>query len=297
MSFCEEQKREVISAQYKNLCCRMALISGALAAKATALHDGFVEMAASSADARQFLSALVSEIYTADVLAVSDKNGGRGKKIRFKSHSAEKFLLKMQNINGLLYNPRCGMCKASFLRGVFLVSGRVSDPQKQYSLEFSFLDDRVDYFQGFLSENGIELKRIKKDGHEVLYTKNSAAIEDFFGLASMNSTAFSIMNSKIKSELRNDANRVANCETNNIDKAVNTAMRQVAVISALERAGLLGALPEDLALTARLRLEYNSLSLSQLAAKFTPSISKPGLSHRLNKIELIGKELLEKTKD
>ena len=101
------------------------------------------------------------------------------------------------------------------------------------------------------------------------------------------------MNSKIKSELRNDANRVSNCEMNNINTAVNTAIRQIAVISALEKRGLLGTLPDELAHTARLRLEYDSLSLSQLAAKFTPSISKPGLSHRLNKIEELGKKLLE----
>lgn len=294
MSFCEEQKREVISAQYKNSCCKMALICGALAAKASVSDDGYVEMMTSSADAREFLSALASEIYNADVSVTSDKRGGRGKKIRFKSHSAEKFVSKIKNHNGLLYNPHCGMCKSAFLRGAFLVSGRVTDPQKQYALEFSFSEDSAEHFYSFLSDNGIELKRMCKDGREVLYTKNSAAIEDFFGLASMNSTAFSIMNSKIKSELRNDANRVANCETNNIDKAVNTAMRQVTLISALDSAGLLGALPEELAVTARLRLEYNSLSLSQLAAKFTPSISKPGLSHRLNKIEQIGKELLEK---
>ncbi len=297
MSFCEEQKSELISAQYKNSCCRMALICGALAAKATSSADGYVEIRTANADVREFLMALISEIYTKDVLTVSDKCGGRGKKIRFKSHSAEKFILKIKNGDGLMYTPHCGMCKASFLRGAFLVSGRVADPQKQYSLEFSFSEDSVERYSAFLAENGIELKRIRKDGHDILYTKNSATIEDFFGLASMNSTAFSIMNSKIKSELRNDANRVANCETNNIDKAVNTAMRQIAVISALDAAGLLGALPEELAVTARLRLEYNSLSLSQLAAKFTPSISKPGLSHRLSKIEQIGKELLEKLKD
>ena len=138
------------------------------------------------------------------------------------------------------------------------------------------------------------MKKTERNGSVVLYTKNSTFIEDFFGTAAMNITAFSIMNSKIKSELRNEANRISNCEMSNIDKAVATAMRQVALISELEAVGLLGSLPDELAVTARLRLEYNSLSLSQLAMKFTPSISKPGLSHRLSKIEELAKKLLAK---
>ncbi len=191
-----------------------------------------------------------------------------------------------------MYTPRCNFCRSAFLRGVFLASGRVSEPQKQYSLEFTVPDDLTEHFLRFFADVGIEMKVTKRADTKILYTKNSVCIEDFFGLAAMNTTAFSIMNSKIKSELRNEANRIANCEMSNINKAVGTAMRQIGVISRLEEAGLLGSLPDELAMTARLRLEYNSLSLSQLATKFTPSISKPGLSHRLNKIEELAKKLL-----
>ena len=234
---------------------------------------------------------MIKEIFSKDTEEVALPNGGKGKLLRFHSSSAAKYISEMQESSAKLMNPRCSFCRSAFLRGLFLVSGRVSDPQKQYSLELSLTQTAL--LQDFLSELDIPLKTTSRAGATVLYTKNSTVIEDFFGLASMNTTAFSVMNSKIKSELRNDANRVSNCEMNNINKAVNTAIRQIAVISALEKRGLLGALPDELAHTARLRLEYDSLSLSQLAAKFTPSISKPGLSHRLNKIEELGKKLLE----
>lgn len=295
MSFCEEQKKEITEANYKSLCCRKALLSGVLAAKGTVTSDGCVTLRVSGEGTRAFISALVEEAYSKTPDISSPIGGGRAKLMSFKSSSAAKFVAEIQNTDKLMYTPRCGACRSAFLRGAFLAAGSVSEPQKQYSLELS-VGERMERFFDFFQDLGIDLKPLERKGVKTLYTKNSTAIEDFFGLAAMNGTAFALMNSKIKSELRNDANRVANCEMNNIDKAVNTAMRQVAIISALEEAGLLGALPDELALTARLRLEYNSLSLSQLAGKFTPSISKPGLSHRLNKIEAIGKKLLENVK-
>ena len=107
---------------------------------------------------------------------------------------------------------------------------------------------------------------------------------------------FQVMNSKINAELRNNANRIANCETSNIEKAVNSSMKQIAVILELERAQLLSSLPEELERTARLRLEHRDLSLSQLAAISVPPISKSGLSHRLNKIMQLAKKHLATVK-
>ncbi len=292
MSFSKEQKLEIINSQYKSICCRRALLSGILAAKAS-VADSVITLRLTEHEVIDFTSQLIAELYSKPPEILSAKCGGRGRILSYKSNSAAKFLSEIKNSAMLMYHPKCTYCKGAFLRGVFLSSGRVSEPAKQYALEFSFIDDAEERFFSYFSELGVPLKRTDRGGKTVLYTKNSTEIEDFFGLCAMNNTAFSIMNSKIKSELRNDANRISNCEMNNIDKAVNTAMRQIAVISALEEAGLLSSLPDELALTARLRLEYNSLSLSQLAAKFTPSISKPGLSHRLNKIEEMGKKLLK----
>ncbi len=295
MSFCREQKNEIITSQYKSLCCRRALLSGILAAKGE-VDCGLIRLRVSDERICEFITSLIGEIYSKPADISSSSLGGRGKLISFKSNSAAKFISEIKNSNGLMYDPRCGSCRSAFLRGVFLCSGSTSEPERQYSLELSPTDGREDRILAFLDDIGISLKCTCRRGKKILYTKSSTQIEDFFGLASMNTTAFSIMNSKIKNELRNDANRIANCEMNNIDKAVNTAMRQIAVISALEDAGLLGSLPDELAVTARLRLEHSSLSLSQLAMKFTPSISKPGLSHRLNKIEQMGKRLLENLK-
>ena len=136
----------------------------------------------------------------------------------------------------------------------------------------------------------------KSKNKEVLYLRNSAYIEDFFALAGMNSATFALINAKIQGEIRNNANRIANCETNNIGKAVSASMNQIAIISELIEKGLISQLPDELEMTARLRMEHRDLSLSQLAALITPHISKPGLSHRLRKITELGSALLENSR-
>ena len=91
---------------------------------------------------------------------------------------------------------------------------------------------------------------------------------------------------------RNNTNRIVNCETNNISKSVTASHKQISVIDELERANLLSSLPEELEATARLRIKYRDLSLSQLAAVAVPAISKSGLSHRLKKIMEYSETLL-----
>ena len=131
-----------------------------------------------------------------------------------------------------------------------------------------------------------------KKSETLVYFRNSAALEDFFALANMNQTAFDIMNAKINGELRNTANRIANCETNNIDRAVSASMTQIALIEELVERGLISLLPDELERTARFRMENSDMSLSQMAGAITPPISKSGLSHRLKKITEMAENIL-----
>ena len=67
--------------------------------------------------------------------------------------------------------------------------------------------------------------------------------------------------------------------------------KKIAAIQALIDSRGEDAFPGNLWETVRLRLEYPTDSLSELAQRFDPPISKPGLSHRLKKIiELAEKE-------
>ncbi len=290
MSFSSEQKKEIVISEMKNQCCKTALLQGMLSARA-ALSSGIISLPSSSEEILEFTRGVLTDVYFKEASIVIPENGGRRKLLTFRSPALEKFLTSL--CDGISVNEKCPGCTPAFLRGVFLASGRITDPKKQYLLEFS-LGERAELFAPFFAELGMTPRISVKKNETVIYFKSSAEIEDFFAMANMNQTAFAVMNEKIESEIRNSVNRVANCVTNNIEKAVSASMNQIALIRRLSERGLLSLLPDELELTARARMEHSELSLSQLAAIITPPISKPGLSHRLQKITAIATELLEK---
>lgn len=291
MSFSSDLKQEIVTDGIKSVCCRRAFIHGVLFSKASVI-DGKIEFSVENDEYASFISEIVSEIYSKTAEVKRSAKGGRCRIVSFDSKSAVKYLDKLSS-DEVLFESRCPFCHSAFLRGIFFASGRISDPKKQYLLEFSPIL-RADLFVNLLSESGIEIKSSQRNGQSVFYLKKSSMIEDFFTLSAMNSATFEIMNAKIESEIRNNANRVANCETNNIDRAVNASHRQLAVLDELSKNNLLSSLPDELEKTARLRLANRDLSIPQLAAISVPSISKSGLTHRLNKIMEIAGQMMPK---
>ena len=289
MSFSFEQKNAIISQHYRSSCCRRAMLMGVLFSKAS-VCDGRVSIHVEREEVAEFVSKLIREFYTKSVSTSRSEYGGRYIDITFESPSASEYVSNIGAIE--LFTEKCPSCLSSFLRGVFLASGKISDPDKQYSMEFS-LGERSVYFADILSEYGIiPLISFKKSG-EVAYFKNSAMIEAFCALVGLNKVVFSLLKARAEGELRQSVSRRTNCETNNIAKAIDAAAKQIEIISKLEEAKLLSSLPEELAETARLRLAHSDMSLSQLAALSVPPISKPGLSHRLKKIMELGTQLLD----
>ena len=289
MSFAKEQKTEILLVTDKSACCRRATLFGVLSSKASIDND-FLYLVLDGDATVSYVAALVQEFYSKTPEIVRRDNGGRGKAMRFDSKSAMKYVLNLKN--NPIFDPKCPSCTASFLRGVYLASGRLADPTKQHHFELGVLSDRIEAFREYFATLGLDLSVANRQGAQVLYSRRSDTIEDFFALAGMNNTVFKLMNSKINSEVRNNANRVSNCETNNISKAVDAASRQVAIIKELEKRNLLGSLPEELLLTAKMRVRYEDMSLSQLALSMSPPISKSGLSHRLKKLTALAETLI-----
>ena len=93
--------------------------------------------------------------------------------------------------------------------------------------------------------------------------------------------------------MRNTVNRKVNCETANINKTVNAAVKQVEDILYIRDTIGLEKLPENLEETALLRLEYPQASLKELGALFSPPVGKSGVNHRLRKISGIAEQLRE----
>ena len=101
----------------------------------------------------------------------------------------------------------------------------------------------------------------------------------------------SVMSAKLEKDLRNSVNRRLNCDSANLDKAVEAAQEQLEAIRRLEEAGQMELLPEKLRQTAALRSAHPELTLSELAAEFDPPVTKSGLNHRLRKLVQLASEL------
>ena len=289
MSFSQEQKAETLLQPIKTSCCKRAMLQGILAAKAE-MDERTICISVDGSELITYIKELIFEIYSQEAEIFSPKSGGRRKLLCFKSKSAEKYITNFeQGVES--YSEKCAICLSAFLRGVFLVSGRVSDPVKQYSLEFNF-GDRAERFSEIFNELGFEPKLSVKSTETLVYFRNSNMIEDFFAMANMNNTAFKIMNAKIEGELRNNANRISNCEMNNIDRAVSASVKQFSLLEKLMELDMLSLLPDELEATARFRLEHEDWSLSRMAGEITPPISKSGLAHRLKKITEMAEAIL-----
>ena len=191
-----------------------------------------------------------------------------------------------------LLSGKCTACGESFLRGIFVSYGTVSDISSGYHLEIKFKNAKVArLIFGKLSEMGIEPKIINRKGSIGLYYKSSEAIEDVLAHLGAIQCYFELLNLKEEKRAINIVNRRINCETGNISKSVDAAQKQIAAISKIEAAGKLAMLPDELFDTAKLRLENHSASLAELARLHNPPISKSGLTHRLAKIMEYAEEI------
>lgn len=293
MSFSQDVKAEIISSQYKSACCRRALLNGILSSKANVI-DGSVSFNIETAELAGFASTLIKEFFGKDALVAAPAKGGRCKTVTFDSKAARNYLYEINDKEELICAYKCQYCQMAYLRGVFFATGRVSDPAKQFCLEFS-LGNRANMFLEMFNEMGLDFKISNRSSEVLLYTKNSSVIEDFFSLAELNNATFAIMNIKIANDLKNNANRLRNFDTVNISKAVDAANAQTTMIKKLHERGLLGSLPDELEQTAKLRLAHPDMSLTQLAIHSVPPISKSGITHRLSKIMKLGEELLKKS--
>ena len=179
----------------------------------------------------------------------------------------------------------CDGCRAVFVREMFVKYGSITDPAKQYHLDFSFkTEEERDAAYEILSSVGFDFRKTVRRERFVMYIKESSVIEDFLVYMGAQNAAFDVMNSKIVHEFRNSVNRQVNCDTANIEKQLASVKKYTDAIKLLEENGKLDTLPDELKETARVRMENEQLSLADLGALLTPPVTKSGVRHRLDKI-------------
>ena len=202
----------------------------------------------------------------------------------------------VNQINPLLVKAIC--CKRAYLRGAFLVCGSISTPEKTYHLEFvNENKDYCIYLQQLINSFDMDAKIINRKKYFVVYLKEGAQIVDLLNIIEAHVALMELENIRILKEMRNNVNRLVNCETANINKTVSAAVKQVEDIQLIERTMGLEKLPNQLKEVARLRIEHSSMSLKELGALLNPPIGKSGMNHRLRKINSIAEKIRSQRED
>ena len=98
---------------------------------------------------------------------------------------------------------------------------------------------------------------------------------------------------RIVKEIRNNVNRLVNCETANINKTVSAALKQIEDIEFIKSSYGLDILPEAVRDISILRLQYPEASLIELGTYLQPKVGKSGVNHRLRKLSEIADKLRE----
>ncbi len=201
------------------------------------------------------------------------------------------------NVFSLDYNiPKniieCDECRRAYIRGAFLGGGSISNPEKTYHLEFvTHNEDYAKDLSNLINSYNLNSKVIKRKNSYIIYLKEGEQIVDLLNIIGAHASLLELENVRIMKEMRNNVNRLVNCETANLSKTVNAAVRQVESIKFIEREIGLGRLPKNLRDVAELRIKYPDESLRELGKMLNPPVGKSGVNHRLRRIEKIADEL------
>jgi cell division protein WhiA len=184
--------------------------------------------------------------------------------------------------------------RRAYLRGAFLAGGSVNNPEtSSYHLEvYSLYKEHGEALAELMNYFDLNAKTIERKKGYVTYLKEAEKISDFLNLVGATQAMLKFEDVRIVRDMRNSVNRIVNCETANLNKTIGAALRQVDNIRYIDNAIGLDQLPEKLREIARLRVEYQDVTLKELGEMVsTGVVSKSGVNHRLRKIDEIADAL------
>lgn len=185
-----------------------------------------------------------------------------------------------------------GCCRKAFLRGAFLAGGSVSDPEKTYHLEITCHKMNMALrLKEIINKYKLNAKIIKRKGSFVTYIKEGEDIVVFLNVIGAHSALLELENVRILKEMRNNVNRIVNCETANLEKTVNASLRQIENIKYIKDTIGFGSLPKSLREIAEVRLANTDANLKELGEMLSPVLGKSGVNHRLRKLDRIAENV------
>lgn len=189
---------------------------------------------------------------------------------------------------------RMDCCKKAFIRGAFMERGSISDPNKFYHYEIVCkYEEDAEVLRGMLMFFGMDAKVIARKNSFIVYMKEGNNITDTLNLMGAVVSQMNLYNVMILKGISNDVNRKVNCETANLNKTIEAAVKQIKDIEYIRDTVGLDSLSDGLTQVALLRLENPDMNLKDLGELLDPPVGKSGVNHRLRKIGEKADELRE----
>lgn len=175
----------------------------------------------------------------------------------------------------------------AIIRGAFMGSGSVNNPEKEYHLEVDLSNEKnLEEMVKILQRLGIRVKTFQFS----IYMKEGEEISKFLALIGANKAVMQFEDIRIQKEMRGKVNRLVNCETANLNKTINASIQQIAAIKKLQETGKFKKLDDKLKEIAILRLENPDMPLIELGKLLKEPVGKSGVNYRLKKIMEIADE-------
>ena len=317
MSFSTETKNELARVMPESLCCKKAELSGIAKLAGSIQIAGYKKINLKISTELNSVARKVFKILKSDfninttivvnknqmlkrnnsyVLTVKSDMGSESLMKTLGLLDKDEDFLPCHTVPSWVYED--DECKKAFIRGAFLGGGSINDPEKNYHLEFVTSNEEfAESLMNLINSLGFNSKIVCRKNSYVVYLKESEQISDLLSLIGGFQALLSLQNTKILKQMRNNVNRIVNCETANLSKTVNAAVRQVENIKLIQQKMGISKLPQNLQQIALLRVENEDLTLKELGELLNPPISKSGVNHRLKKIEDIANELRDKEFD
>lgn len=159
----------------------------------------------------------------------------------------------------------------AIIRGAFMGSGSVNNPEKEYHLEVDLgNNENLIEIIKILQQLGIGVKTFGL----AIYIKEGEEISKFLALIGANKAVMQFEDIRIQKEMRGKVNRLVNCETANLNKTVSAAVYQIQAIEKLKKEKKFEKLPQNLQEIAKIRLKHPEMTLADLGKMLTEPIRK-----------------------
>lgn len=316
MSFSANTKNELSRLPIEKDCCALAELSAMVRMNATIQINNREELklkfiTENAAIARRTFT-LLKILYDSCVEVVVRKNRQLKKNnsymiyirdnnltkkiledVGFKMDHEDSYFITEYSIPTELIKNRC--CRRAYIRGSFLGGGSISNPEKAYHMEFvANTEEYAISLSEIINSFGLTSKTIKRKDNYIIYIKEGEQLVDLLNIMGAHQALLKFEDIRVFKDVRNNINRIVNCETANLGKTIDASIRQVENIEYIQARIGLDKLPKNLQDIALARLENRDASLKELGTKVNPPVGKSGVNHRLRRIDEIADDLRNK---